>query len=367
MKPAPSTSPAAATDSSAATPAPAIATHLHAQIELQRGARRIACEFSVQSGETLALVGPNGAGKSSVLHAIAGLVPLDGGRIEFADQCFDNAQPDGFVPPEARRVGMVFQDDRLFPHLSLIENIRFACPDSARADAWLARIGLAERAADKPQQLSGGERQRVALARALAAEPQLLLLDEPLAAVDAAQRPALRSLLRHELSDFLGVRILVTHDAIDAFSLADRIAVMEDGQLTQVGTVTEICQHPRSRFVADLIGVNLLRGIAAQGLVRAESGGSLQVAEAPEGPVLAVVHPRAIALFPERPSGSPRNVWQAEVAAIEATGDRLRVRFSGELPLVAEVTPAALAELSIAPGSRLWLAVKATEINCYSA
>lgn len=341
--------------------------HLHAQIELQRGAHRIACEFQVPSGETLALVGPNGAGKSSVLHAIAGLLPLDGGRIEFAGQCFDSAQAQGFVPPEARRVGMVFQDDRLFPHLSLLENIRFACPEPARAEAWLERIGLAERAADKPQQLSGGERQRLALARALASEPQLLLLDEPLAAVDAAQRPALRSLLRHELSGFPGVRILVTHDAIDAFSLADRIAVMEDGQLTQVGTVAEICQRPRSRFVADLIGLNLLRGEARKGQVRITGGGNLQVADAPDGPVLAVLHPRAIALFPERPSGSPRNVWQAEVAAIEATGDRLRVRFSGEMPLVAEVTPAALAELSIAPGNRLWLAVKATEIRCYSA
>ena len=341
--------------------------HLHAQIELQRGVRRIDCELEVQVGETLALVGPNGAGKSSVLHAIAGLLPLDGGRIEFAGQCFDDAQAANFLAPEARRVGMVFQDDRLFPHLSLRQNIAFACSDPARVQAWLQRIGLAERAAEKPAQLSGGERQRLALARALATEPQLLLLDEPLAAVDAAQRPALRSLLRLELADFEGVRILVTHDAVDAFSLADRIAVMEDGQLTQVGTVAEICQRPRSRFVADLIGLNLLRGEATDGLVRIAGGGSLQVAEAPDGPALAVVHPRAIALFPERPSGSPRNIWQAEVVAIEATGDRLRVRFSGELPVVAEVTPAALAELAIAPGRSLWLAVKATEISCYSA
>jgi molybdate transport system ATP-binding protein len=341
--------------------------HLHAQIELQRGARRIACELSVQSGETLALVGPNGAGKSSVLHAIAGLLPLAAGRIEFAGQCFDDARPDGFLPPEARRVGMVFQDDRLFPHLTLRQNIAFGCLDPARTEAWLQRIGLADRAADKPEQLSGGERQRVALARALAAEPQLLLLDEPLAAVDAAQRPGLRTLLRKQLADYPGVRILVSHDAIDAFSLADRIAVMEDGQLTQVGTVAEICQRPRSRFVADLIGLNLVHGEAAAGQVQLSDGGILQVAEAPDGPVLAVIHPRAIALFPERPSGSPRNVWQAEVAAIEATGDRLRVRFSGQLPLVAEVTPAALAELDIAPGRQLWLAVKATEISCYSA
>jgi molybdate transport system ATP-binding protein len=341
--------------------------HLHAQIELQRGARRIACELDVQAGETLALVGPNGAGKSSVLLALAGLLRLDGGRIEFAGQVFDDARPEGFLPPEARRVGMVFQDDRLFPHLTLLQNIGFACPDLARAEAWLQRIGLADRAADMPQQLSGGEGQRLALARALASDPQLLLLDEPLAAVDAAQRPALRGLLRRELADFLGVRILVSHDAIDAFSLADRIAVLEDGQLTQVGTVAEICQRPRSRFVADLIGLNLLHGVAMQGQVQMKGGGSLQVADAPNGPVLAVVHPRAIALFPERPSGSPRNVWQAEVAAIEASGDRLRVRFSGELPLVAEVTPAALAELKIAPGRELWLAVKATEISCYSA
>jgi molybdate transport system ATP-binding protein len=340
---------------------------LHAQIELQRDARRIVCELEVQSGETLAIVGPNGAGKSSVLHALAGLLRLQRGRIEFADQIFDDARSDGFVAPEARRVGMVFQDDRLFPHLSLLQNVSFACADPERARSWLQRIGLADRDHDKPQQLSGGERQRVALARALAADPQLLLLDEPLAAVDAVQRPGLRNLLRRELADFPGVRILVTHDAVDAFSLADRIAVLEDGLLTQVGTVAEICQRPRSRFVADLIGLNLLHGEAFQGQVKVNHQASLQVADAPDGPVLAIVHPRAIALFPERPSGSPRNVWQAEVAAIEATGDRLRVRFSGDLPLVAEVTPAALAELEVVPGRVLWLAVKATEISCYSA
>lgn len=341
--------------------------HLQAQIELRRGARRIACAFEVQAGETLALVGPNGAGKSSVLHALAGLAPLDGGRIDFASCCFDDASPEGFLPPESRRVGMVFQDDRLFPHLSLRQNIAYACTNPTRTQEWLQRIGLAERATDKPGQLSGGERQRLALARALASDPQILLLDEPLAAVDAAQRPALRNLLRNELADFPGVRILVSHDAIDAFSLAERIAVLEDGQLTQIGTVAEICQRPRSRFVADLIGLNLLHGEAKHGSIQIQGGGVLQAADAPDGPVLAVLHPRAIALFPDRPSGSPRNVWQAEVAAIEATGDRLRVRFSGSLPVVAEVTPGALSELAITPGKSLWLAVKATEISCYSA
>lgn len=343
------------------------AAFLRANLELQRGARSIACELQVESGETLAIVGPNGAGKSSVLHALAGLLRLQSGRIELAGQLCDDASPQGFLAPEKRRVGMVFQDSRLFPHLNLVQNIGFACADPDTARRWLQRIGLAERATDLPDQLSGGETQRVALARALAADPRLLLLDEPLAAVDAAQRPGLRNLLRHELAEFAGARILVTHDAVDAFSLADRIAVMEEGRITQVGTVAEICQHPRSRFVADLIGVNLIRGHATGGQVQTESGGTLQVADAPEGPVLAVVHPRAIALFPERPSGSPRNIWQAEVAAVEATGDRLRVRFLGELPWVAEVTPGALAELKIAPGRTLWLAVKATEIRCYSA
>lgn len=340
---------------------------LHAKIRLRRGDKRIQCDLDAAAGETIALVGPNGAGKSSVLHALAGLLRLEAGEIHFGERCFDRAKHESFVLPEDRSIGMVFQDDRLFPHLSLRRNIGFACRDDQEVTAWLERVDLADRAEDKPAALSGGERQRVALARALASQPELILLDEPLAAVDAAQRPALRALLHKELEAFAGVRILVTHDAVDAFSLADRIAVMEEGALTQVGTVAEICQHPRSRFVADLIGVNLLHGTAQDGRVLTESGAELQVAESPNGPILAVLHPRAIALFPERPSGSPRNVWQAEVAAIEASGDRLRVRFSGPLPLVAEVTPAALAELEIRPGRELWLAAKATEIDCYSA
>ena len=177
----------------------------------------------------------------------------------------------------------------------------------------------------------------------------------------------MRSWIKHHLSAFAGPRVLVTHDTIDAFTLADRIAVLENGRITQHGTAAEICARPATRFVADLIGVNLLRGEVKEGTLHAEGRAQLVVSGADEGPSLAVLHPRAIALFPEQPSGSPRNVWKSEVAAIEATGDRLRVRFEAPLPVVAELTPAAIEELDVRPGRSLWLAVKATEIQTYPA
>lgn len=353
---------------------------LSADVQLQRGHRQLACRLAFRAQETLAVVGPNGAGKTSLLLALAGLLPLDAGRIESRQRgLLDDGHPDRFVPPEARRMGVVFQDDRLFPHLTLRANVAYGLPQRTRTErqqaeetarAWLDRVELGVRADALPAQLSGGERQRVALARALAPRPELLLLDEPLAAVDVAQRPALRSLLRRELAEFRGACVVVTHDAVDAFTLAQQIAVLEDGRITQVGTVAHICQHPKSRFIADLIGVNLLPAILEEGTLRLPGTQQLVVADTTElanGPVLLTIHPRAIALFPERPSGSPRNVWQAAVVAMEATGDRLRVRFGGPLPLVAEVTPAAMQELGVEVGRALWLAVKATEIAAYPA
>lgn len=340
--------------------------------QLQRGDHRLAVECEVHPGETLAIVGPNGAGKTTLLHAIAGLLPIDQGSIGTTVRAWDAPAQGVALATEERGVGLVFQEDRLFPHLNLKDNLAFGIRverTQARqvAQAWLAKMGLADRGKDRPLQLSGGERQRLALARALAAEPEVLLLDEALAAVDAGQRPHLRSWIKAQLADFAGPRVLVTHDAVDAFTLADRIAVLEQGRITQCGTAAEICARPATRFVADLIGVNLLQGEVHERSFRTESGAELVVSEAEAGPSLAVLHPRAIALFPEQPSGSPRNVWQSEVAAIEATGDRLRVRFAAPMPVVAELTPAAIEELGVQPGKALWLAVKATEIQVYPA
>ncbi|MBM3974859.1 MAG: ABC transporter ATP-binding protein [Planctomycetes bacterium] len=343
--------------------------------EVARGAQRLWFDLDVAPGETVALVGPNGAGKSSCVEAIAGLLRLQRGELRLGEVVLDSPAAGSYVPPEARGIGWLPQDGLLFPHLSARDNVAYgrrtrsepARAARARADAALARVGLAGFGDRRPRQLSGGEAQRVALARALAAEPRALLLDEPLSAVDASARVALRQELQRALVDFPGPRLLVTHDAVDAFALADRIAVVEQGRVVQVGTAAVIGGSPRTRYVADLVGLNFLRGHAHDGVFIASSGGRLVVASPIEGPALATVHPRALALFTSKPTGSPRNVWQANVAAIEALPSGRRVRFDGEMPLVAEVTAAAVAELGIAVGRPLWLALKATEVRVAEA
>jgi len=337
---------------------------------LQRGALALAVDLEVARGETLALVGPNGAGKTSLLLAVAGLLRIDHGSIRIDGRELDGGPAGPFVAPTARGVGFVFQDHLLFPHLSALDNVAFGlrCHGASRADAraharsWLERIGLLSHAAHRPRELSGGQAQRVALARALALTPRMLLLDEPLAAVDASSRLDLRRDLRSHLHAFDGVRILVAHTAVDAFALADRVAVLEGGRIVQSGTVAAICNQPRTRYVADLVGLNLFRGTAKAGVVDV-GGASLVVPAAHAGPVLATVHPRAVALFRERPVGSPRNVWSAPVVALEPALDCLRVRLGGALPLVAEITPAAQQELRLAIGEQVWVAIKATEIT----
>jgi len=355
--------------------AAALAAGLRAAFRLRRGTLDLTVDLSVAPGETLALVGPNGAGKTTCLLALAGLLGIDDGQIELDGRLLDGGPGGVHVPPEARRAGVLFQDPLLFPHLDAAANVAFGLRARgvprgeavARAEEWLRRVGLGGRTRARPAQLSGGQAQRVALARALATAPRMLLLDEPLSAVDASARIALRRELRAQLDGFDGVRVLVAHDAVDAFAFADRIAVLEHGQVVQAGTPAEICARPGSGYVADLVGVNLFAGTVAAGVFQGADGGSMVVASSHEGPALAVLHPRAVSLFPARPEGSPRNVWEAVVEAVEPAGDRLRVRFGGALPLVAEVTPAATAELRLAAGERFWLAVKATEIAVYSA
>ena len=343
---------------------------LELDFRLARGLLRIDAKLTASRDATLALVGPNGAGKSSILSAVAGLLAIDEGSIALDGAVWDAGDPRSLVLAERRAVGFVFQDHRLFPRIDARDNVAFAlrCKgvprQSARAtaEAWLQRVGLQGRARALPQQLSGGESQRVALARALASQPRVLLLDEPLAAVDASRKAELRRDLRAHLDAFEGPRIVVTHDAVDAFSIADRIAVLENGVVVQHGTPAEICAAPRSRYVADLVGLNWLRGHCKAGTLKLDGGGELKVAWTGEGRAVATVHPRAIALFPSRPEGSPRNVWQATVASIEPALDGLRIRLAGPVPLVAEITESARAQLSLRTGSNVWLALKATEI-----
>lgn len=342
---------------------------LDARIGLARGAWRLDAAFAAHAGETVALVGPNGAGKSSCLGAIAGLLRVAHGQIAVGGVVFDGGPDGAWLPPEARRVGVMFQEHRLFPNLTALDNVAFGPVSrgvgrrAARAAAaeWLSRVGLAGERNQRPAELSGGQAQRVALARALASEPRLLLLDEPLAAVDASARLSLRRELRRHLAAFAGPRLVVVHDIADAAALADRLVVLEGGRVVQTGAIADLVSRPRSRYVADLVGINCFRGTCRDGAV-AFAGVELVVASAEQGPVLLTVHPRAVALFRARPAGSPRNVWRAPVVGVDLLLDRARVQLGGDLPIVAEVTPAAVRELRLGDGGEVWVAVKATEI-----
>jgi molybdate transport system ATP-binding protein len=347
-----------------------------AALQLTLGTLRLDVALTVEAGEVVALLGPNGAGKTTVLRALAGLQPIDGGQIVIDGLVVDDPASGGFVPAEARPVGVVFQDYLLFPHLSVLENVAFGprskgtgkAPARAAAREWLDRVGVGTVAHEKPRRISGGQAQRTALARALATEPRLLLLDEPLAALDAGTRMTVRRDLRRHLAGFDGATVLVTHDALDALALADRVVILEAGSVSQAGTIAEVTSRPRSSYVADLIGVNLLRGVAAgMSVDLVDHAGHLVIADQTVGPVLALIHPRAVSLHRREPEGSPRNQWRGEITGFDLLGDRVRVRLAGDVPLVAEVTPAAVAEMSLAEGETVWATVKATEIETYVA
>ena len=348
---------------------------LDARVRRTLGAFQLEFDISSEGGETIAILGPNGSGKTTSFRCLAGLLAIDGGRIELDGQVLDDPERGSFVPAEQRRVGVVFQDYLLFPSLSAIENVAFGLrargvPKSEaqrRAISWLERVGLTEHAQLRPGALSGGQAQRVALARALATEPRLLLLDEPLAALDAATRSDVRRDLRRHLSTFEGVRLLVTHDPVDAYALADRVVILEAGRVVQTGLLSEVTAQPRSRYIADLVGVNLLSGTAERGTISTATGGRVVSADAVDGPAFAVIAPHAVALYPVQPEGSPRNVWPATVAEVDQLADRVRVSLAGEVPLVAEVTRGAIDDLGLRPGLRVWATVKATEVSLYPA
>jgi molybdate transport system ATP-binding protein len=348
---------------------------LRAKVVVQRGEFGLDVDLSVDDGEIVAILGPNGAGKTTLLAVLAGILPLDDGVVLLDDELLEDPVRSVRVPASSRPVGVVFQDGRLFPHLSAVENVAFGLRARGvrRADAvaaarsWLDRTGVGDVAESKPTELAGGQAQRVALARALAPSPKLLLLDEPLAAVDAGARAALRREIGRELRGAGATRLLVTHDVVDAMTLADRLVVVEDGRIVQEGTPADVRRRPRSRFAADLVGVNLFRGRAARGVVDLDSGGQLVAADAPAGLVFAVIHPHAVALYRHRPEGTPRNAWPAHIESVELVGDRARVQVEGPVSLVAEVTSAAVDELRLAEGGEVWATVKATEVSVYDA
>ena len=339
------------------------------------GSLALDVEVRAAAGETVVLVGPNGAGKTTLLRVLAGLHPLTEGRVTLDDEVLEDPAARRRLPPERRSVGFVFQDYVLFPHLSVLDNVAFGLrarghsKEEARKQAreWLERMGLASYALERPRVLSGGQAQRVALARALATRPRMLLLDEPLAALDAGARAEVRRELKSSLGRFEGVRLVVTHDPVEAMALADRVVVLEGGKVVQEGTPSDLSARPRSSYIAELMGLNLWRGQGLGDRVRLDSGEEVMVPYASEGEVYAVVHPRAVALYRRRVSGSPRNVWRGRISGVESDAGRVRVRVEGSIPVVAEVTPAAVAELSLIEGEEIWVSIKATEVSVYPA
>jgi molybdate transport system ATP-binding protein len=317
------------------------------------------------------LLGPNAAGKSTAVATLAGLLPLQDGHISLCSRTIDSPTNDVFVPAATRHIGVVFQDGVLFPHLSVVENVSFGLRSrgTGRAGArkaaigWLDRVGARELADRMPSDLSGGQAQRIALARALITGPEMLLLDEPLSALDVSTRARLRHLLADHLVEFGGPRLLITHDPTEAFLLADEICVIEAGKITQIGSPDDIRLRPRTAYIADLAGSNLLVGTATDGVVTV-TGHQLRIADLQfAGPILATIHPRAISLHQGEPEGSPRNAWRTHVVRLEHYGDRVRVQTGHPLPLTAEVTPGAIDALRLGEGASVWVSIKATEID----
>ena len=328
--------------------------------------------FDVAPGETVAVLGPNGAGKSTLLNLVAGLVRPDAGRATLDGEVLFDTAAGAFAAPHIRGISLLAQDALLFPHLSVLENVAFG-PRSAgvRAAAarstardWLAEVDALELADRRPAQLSGGQAQRIAVARALASEPRLLLLDEPMAALDVSVAPAIRRMLRRVLAD--RAAIIVTHDILDAFTLADRVLVLDGGVIVDRGATRQVLERPRTAFAAGLAGLNLVTGVrTADGLIAA-GGQELRgvAAEAVEtgAPATASIRPSAVAVSLREPADASLNRVSAVVRDLEPRGDLVRVR-AGEF--AADIAPALVAELDLAEGTPLWFAFSPASLSVY--
>ncbi len=345
---------------------------LHAEVCLRRGDFALEATVRVSPGEVVAVLGRNGSGKSTLLAAVAGLLRPDSGRIVLGERVLTDTATGVALPPHRRRIGLLAQQPLLFPHLSVLDNVAFGplATGSGRraareaAHRHLTEVDAVQFAARRPGRLSGGQAQRIALARALASEPELLLLDEPLSAVDVEFAPALRSLLQAVLTD--RIALIVTHQVIDALMLADQVVVLEGGRVVEQGSTREVLTRPRSTFAARLAGLNLVSGTATAGGLRADDGTELSglIDSTPVGAAaVAVFTPAAVAVYVDPPKGSPRNVISDRVEVLEPNGTLVRVR--GAAGLAADITPAAAVELGLHTGGGVWFVVKAAEVAVY--
>lgn len=359
------------------------------QVDVAYAGRGLDVAFDVPDSGVLALLGANGSGKSTTLAVIAGLVVPDRGRVRLGGRMLVDTAAGAWVPAHRRSVALLRQEPLLFPHVSVEANVAFAPRAQGRprrvaresARRWLDAVDAADLADRRPAQLSGGQAQRVALARALAAEPDLLLLDEPFAALDVGAAPAMRSLLRRVLARARTTAVLVTHDLLDAVALADSVAVLDAGRVVERGATRDVFAAPRSAFAAQLAGVNLVAGrLVADGVLAAadpvnDGGVELRLVGvggddvSPGDEAVALFRPAAVALHVEPPRGSPRNAVPGLVEDVADQGGSVRVRLrlggAGGPLVAADITTAAFAELGPVPGSRVVAAVKAQEVSLH--
>ena len=355
---------------------------LRATLAKRRGGFALDVAVEAPAGGTLVVVGESGAGKTTLLRLLAGLDRPDAGRVAVGERVYFDAAAGIEAPAWEREVGYVAQDYALFPHLTVRENVAFGLrargvprhDARARADAALDRLGVADLALRRPAELSGGQQQRVALARAAVTEPRLLLLDEPLSALDLGTRQVVRGELRALLSELSAATVFVTHSPLDATVFGDSIAVIENGRLTQVGARDDLLRHPRSAYVATLLGVNLLQGTVvsrdAGGVAHVRTAdGMLAVADpGADGPIYLTVNPQEITLYSAPPAGSAQNVFRGPVIEIvpePPAGDRVRVALGTSPPLVAEITRQAVAGLGLREGMPVYAGFKATGVKAY--
>lgn len=347
-------------------------TGLQAHVVVRRPTHTLDVELSATPGQVVAVVGPNGSGKTTLLRALAGMVPLSDGEVRFDDQRWESRGDRLTV--QQRRIGMVFQDILLFPHLTARDNVAYG-PRSrgtgraearALADDWLERLGVGELADRRPAQLSGGQAQRVAVARALAVHPRMLLLDEPLAALDVGVAMTLRIELARHLGAYDGVTLLVTHDAVDALTLADRVVVLDRGSIVQEGTATEVARRPRTAHVARLVGLNVLAGRSVGNRVDLDSDGELVTSTSYDGRVNATFSPAAVTVGLDAPTGSARNQWRGQVVSVAPHGLAVRVHLDAGGGLIADVTAESAGRLGLTPGREVWATVKATEVSVHA-
>lgn len=342
--------------------------------------RGVDFDLALEDGQVLAVLGPNGAGKSTLMLMVAGLLRPGRGRIELGETVASDTATGTFIPAHARGVAMLTQQALLFPHMTVTANVAYAprCAGQSRPAAratarhWLRAVGAEHFADRRPAQLSGGQAQRVAVARALAADPRVLLLDEPMAALDVTAAPAMRRLLREVLRG--RTAMIVTHDLLDALAIADRVAVIDGGRVVETGSVRQVLTSPRSEFAARVAGLNLVAGmIGSRGQLRTSWGADvLGTGEVDPGTAgVALFRPGAVAVHLDPPHGSPRNVIAVKIAGLDLHGSVVRVRGTaqpdGGAGLTADITAAAAADLDLEPGKTVHFVVKAQEVELHPA